>query len=52
MKHYVAEIKEEDQHIRYTWAVLWDLHVVCYAPNEEWAKQIAEALDYAKPYKD
>ena len=49
IEHYVEELTEEKDEWR--WAVKWKDKVICVARKEEWANQIAWALDYAKPYE-
>ena len=49
IEHYVEELTEEKDEWR--WAVKWKDKVICGARKEEWANQIAWALDYAKPYE-
>ena len=47
-KHYVEELTEEKD--EWKWAVMWKEKVVCVTWKEEWADQIAWAIDEACPY--
>lgn len=47
-KHYVEELTEETD--MWKWAVKWKEKIVCITCKEEWAEQIAWALDEAHSY--
>jgi hypothetical protein len=48
IKDMIVKIPEEKR----MWGIMWKDIVVCFTETEDWAKQIAWALDEAKPCFD